>query len=255
VGREVTRRPFEPLERSTISERVREEIHGRILAGDLHPGAPLPAERVLAEQFGVARTSIREAIQGLVAIGLIERKGNRSFVVEQVPGAELPGSDGGKRSLRTLLEAWRVIELCVAELAAVRATARERQEIVQMAAQPPQHTLEAFAAADREFHAAFAAACGNPVLAEVHGRVVDALLEAGDAAVTVLGGEGGVAVGDAVLEHQAIAAALRSGDTTATAAAVDRHLGGIHARIGRSSQRLSPAPMAPEQAARRTVGL
>src|SRR4030067_795417 len=33
VGREVTRRPFEPLERSRISERVREEIHGRVLAG------------------------------------------------------------------------------------------------------------------------------------------------------------------------------------------------------------------------------
>lgn len=251
----MSRRPFEPLERTTISERVRDEIHGRILAGDLHPGSPLPAERVLSEQFGVARTSIREAIQGLVAIGLIERRGNRSFVVEQVPGSELPGSDGGKRSLRSLLEAWRVIELCVAELAAVRATGRERQEILRLAAQPVPDSLEAFAFADREFHAALAAACGNPVLAEVHGRVVDALLEAGDSAVAVLGGEGGVAVRDAVAEHQAIAAALRAGDATATAAAVDRHLGGIHERIGQSSQRLSPAPMDPERAARRTVGL
>jgi len=124
-----------------------------------------------------------------------------------------------------------------------------------MAAQPPQHTLEAFAAADREFHAALAAACGNPVLAEVHGRVVDALLEAGDAAVAVLGGDGGVAVRDAIAEHQAIAAALKAGDATATSEAVDRHLGGISARIGQSSQRLSPAPMDPERAARRTVGL
>jgi GntR family transcriptional repressor for pyruvate dehydrogenase complex len=251
----VSRRPFEPLERTTISERVRDEIHGRILAGDLRPGSPLPAERVLSEQFGVARTSIREAIQGLVAIGLIERRGNRSFVVEQVPGSELPGSDGGKRSLRNLLEAWRVIELCVAELAAVRATGRERQEILHLAAQPVPESVEAFAVADREFHAALAAACGNPVLAEVHGRVVDALLEAGDSAVAVLGGEGGVAVRDAVAEHQAIAAALRAGDATATAAAVDRHLGGIHERIGQSSHRLSPAPMDPERAARRTVGL
>jgi hypothetical protein len=59
------------------------------------------------------------------------------------------------------------------------------------------------------------------VLAEVHGRVVDALLEAGDAAVAVLGGAGGVAVSDAVAEHQAIASALRAGDATAAAAAVD----------------------------------
>jgi GntR family transcriptional repressor for pyruvate dehydrogenase complex len=251
----MSRRPIEPLERTTISERVRDEIHGRILAGDLRPGSPLPAERVLAEQFGVARTSIREAIQGLIAIGLIERKGNRSFVIEQVPGAELPGSDGGRRSLRNLLEAWRVIELCVAELAAVRATGRERQEILRMASPPSPLSLDGFAAADREFHAAVAAACGNPVLAEVHGRVVDALFEAGDSAVAVLGGEGGVAVRAAIAEHEAIAAALRAGDATATSEAVDRHLGGINTRIGQSSQRLSPTPMDPEHAARRTVGL
>jgi GntR family transcriptional repressor for pyruvate dehydrogenase complex len=250
----MSRRPFTPLERSTISERVRDEIQGRIMSGDLQPGSALPAERVLAEQFGVARTSIREAIQGLVAIGLVERRGNRSFIVEQVPGAQLPGSDGGKRSLRTLLEAWRVIELCIAELAAVRATGRERQEIARFADRPGVASVDAFAELDREFHAALAAACGNPVLAELHSRVLDALFAAEEWAV-VLGGEGGAAVRTAVAEHQAIASALRAGDPRAIADAVDRHLGGINERILRSIQRISPIPLDPERGARRTVGL
>ena len=104
------RRPFEPLERTTISERVRDAIRCRIASGETPPGTQLLAEPALADQFGVARTSIREAIQGLVALGVIERRGNRAYGVEHVSGSELPASDGGKRSLRALLEARRVLE-------------------------------------------------------------------------------------------------------------------------------------------------
>ena len=109
-------RPFEPFERTTVSERVRDDIHSRIISGEIQPGSQLPAERSLADQFGVARTSVREAIQALVALGVIERRGNRSYVVEQVPGSELPAADGGKKSMRSLLEARRVLELCLFEL-------------------------------------------------------------------------------------------------------------------------------------------
>ena len=51
----------------------------------LHLARPIPSERDLAEQFRVARTSVREAIQGLLSLGVIERRGNRSFVVEHLP--------------------------------------------------------------------------------------------------------------------------------------------------------------------------
>lgn len=253
-------RPFEPLERATISERVRDDLHGRIAAGELPPGSPLPAERILAERFGVARTSVREAIQGLVALGVVERRGNRSFVVEQVAGSELPASDGGKRSLRALLEAWRILELTTAELAAVRATARERNEVLQLARRPLPIELEACARVDREFHAGIAAACANPVLAEIHGRVIEAMVATEGVAGIVLGVGPGrtikTAVAAAGAEHLAIAEAYVAGDSSAMLAAVDRHLDHVQDRISRMSRRLlPPADGESPRAARRAIGL
>ena len=253
-------RPFEPLERVTISERVRDEVHHRILAGELAPGAPLPAERVLADRFGVARTSIREAIQGLVALGVIERRGNRSYVAERVAGSELAASDGGKRSLRALLEAWRILEASTFELAATRATARERNETLQVARRPVPAGLAEFILVDREFHAGIAAAGGNPVLAEIHGRVIGSLLAAEDFAGLVLGVGSGksprAAITKAVAEHLAIAEAYVARDVPAMLVAAEGHLGHVGERIRRLSRRMLP----PEEgqggrATRRAVGL
>jgi GntR family transcriptional regulator, transcriptional repressor for pyruvate dehydrogenase complex len=253
-------RPFEPLERATISERVRDDLHGRIAAGELAPGSPLPAERVLAERFGVARTSVREAIQGLVALGVVERRGNRSFVVEQVAGSELPASDGGKRSLRALLEAWRILELTTSELAVVRATVRERTEVLQLARQSLPASADAFARADREFHSSIAAACGNPVLAEIHGRVIETLAATEGVEALVLGVGPGrttrAAIAAAGVEHLAIAEAFVAADTAAMLAAADRHLGHVRDRISAMSRRLLPAADGESpRAARRAIGL
>lgn len=253
-------RPFEPLERVTISERVRDEVHQRILAGELAPGAALPAERVLADRFGVARTSIREAIQGLVALGVIERRGNRSYVAERVAGSELAASDGGKRSLRALLEAWRILEASTFELAASRATARERNETLLVARRPGPAGLAEFILIDREFHAGIAAAGGNPVLAEIHGRVIDSLLVTEDFGGLVLGVGSGksprAAISKAVTEHLAIAEAYVARDVTAMLAAAEGHLGHVGERIRRLSHRLLPAEEGQGgRATRRAVGL
>ena len=135
-------RPFEPIERTTVSERIRDDIHQRIISGELPPRTLLAAERALAEQFGVARTSVREAIQGLVSLGAIERRGNRIYVAEQVLGSELPTADGGKKKIRSLMEARRVLELSLFELAASRATSRQRNDILGLAGQPEPSDFE-----------------------------------------------------------------------------------------------------------------
>ncbi|MES4791934.1 MAG: FadR family transcriptional regulator, partial [Chloroflexota bacterium] len=66
---------FDPIEHRTVVEKIREAISERIRAGLLAPGSQLPCERELSEQFGVARTSVREAMQGLVTLGVLERRG------------------------------------------------------------------------------------------------------------------------------------------------------------------------------------
>ena len=77
--------PFEPITRETVSSQIRAQLQRRVMVGDLAPGTLMPSERDLSEQFQVARTSVREALQGLVSLGIIERRGNRSYVAEHLP--------------------------------------------------------------------------------------------------------------------------------------------------------------------------
>ena len=69
---------FAPIVRQTVADQVRTQLAERIASGELAPGvAGASGAGALSEQFGVARTSVREALQGLVSLGLVERRGNR----------------------------------------------------------------------------------------------------------------------------------------------------------------------------------
>lgn len=227
-------KPFSPLERRSVAERVRDDVLARINAGEIPPGARLPAERTLAEQFSVARTSVREAIQSLIAIGAVERRGNRCYVAERLPDVALPVSDHGRKARRTLHEARRVLELTLFELAGFRATTQERRAAVDLARLPLPTTAEAIRTADRRFHATIAAGCGNPLLLELYGRVLDKVCEeppddspGGDHAA------GAEAAIRAAHEHQIIADCFVAGDVEGMLAAVERHLGRVEGRLGR----------------------
>jgi GntR family transcriptional repressor for pyruvate dehydrogenase complex len=244
----VSERPFEPLERSTVSERVRDDIHHRVVSGEIPPGTPLPAERMLAEQFGVARTSVREAIQGLVALGVIERRGNRSYVVERLPESELMAPDGATKSLRELLEARQVLELCLSEMAVSRATARERSDVLDLARRPAPPDLESLAIAGRQFHAAIAAACGNPVLVEVYGRVLDAVVGVDLPAACLL--EGAEEDGDpaatitrVATEHLRIAEAFAEADEERMLREAAAHVGDAAGRLSSTLNRPGRPPV------------
>ena len=96
--------PFEPISRDTVSSQIRAQLQRRILTGDLAPGSRMPSERDLSEQFGVARTSIREAMQGLVSLGVIERRNNRSYVAEHLPDVIVDKGDDRKSFVAELFE-------------------------------------------------------------------------------------------------------------------------------------------------------
>lgn len=55
-----------------ISQRAADGLRQRILSGDLPPGARLPSERELTEEFGISRTALRDALAALAGMGLVE---------------------------------------------------------------------------------------------------------------------------------------------------------------------------------------
>jgi DNA-binding FadR family transcriptional regulator len=170
---------FEAISRRTVAEGVREALLEKIRTGALRPGSQLPSERVLCEQFVVARTSVREAIQGLASLGLVERRGNRLYVAERLPEVTLP--DDRKRSVAHVFEVRRLVEVPMAELTAQRASPNERADIAEIGASfSAGMPLDEFRRRDREFHAAIAGGCGNPALAELHGKVLESLFRSTD---------------------------------------------------------------------------
>lgn len=63
---------FAPVDRRSFSTAVFEQILAQILDGTLIPGAPLPSERTLTSELGVTRQVVREALQRLDQLGLVE---------------------------------------------------------------------------------------------------------------------------------------------------------------------------------------
>jgi GntR family transcriptional regulator, transcriptional repressor for pyruvate dehydrogenase complex len=81
---------FTKLDKIGVAERVAEQIRDAILHGSFLPGDVLPGERVLAQSFGVNRSSVREAMHRLDALGMIEtRHGEKSRVADFLTSAGL----------------------------------------------------------------------------------------------------------------------------------------------------------------------
>lgn len=220
---------FAPVQRRTVSAEVRTRLVEAIRSGALAPGSPLPAERVLCEEFGVARTTVREAIQGLVSAGYVERRGNRAVVSETAPTL-----DARKVTVRELFEVRKVIEPAMASLATRRATDEERAELLALAKRCPT-SLADFRTIDRAFHALIARCCGNPMLADIYSRTLAALFGSGEFASLLYAEENRdevrAIIDSATAGHRSIAAAIADGDEAATIDAVSRHLDDVERRM------------------------
>jgi GntR family transcriptional repressor for pyruvate dehydrogenase complex len=79
--------PFQRIQSEKLSSAVRRQIEQLILRGILRPGERLPAEREMAEKMGVSRPSLREAIAGLQADGLLTSRAGAGVYVAEVLGS------------------------------------------------------------------------------------------------------------------------------------------------------------------------
>ena len=220
---------FDPISRQTVSAQIRDQLQRRISTGELGPGARVPSERELSEQFQVARTSVREAIQGLLSLGFIERRGNRTWVAEHLPDVAVRGGSDGKFFVRQLFETRRVLEVPIFSLAAERSDDDDHASIRAVLDRfDLPLTLGEFRVLDREFHTGIASACGNPLLIELYGKVLDQLFRSSEFD-SLLSDERNSSVvqrivADAIDGHRAIVSAFVANDPVAMECAVVGHL-------------------------------
>jgi DNA-binding GntR family transcriptional regulator len=117
----------------TRAEEVRQQIAADIVAGRLKPGQQLE-ENVLAAQFNVSRTPVRDALRELGGTGLVEVRPHRGVRVAVIDVSQL----------EELFEAQAEIEGLCAQLAALRMSAADRRQLEMIQAESD----EAIAAAD-----------------------------------------------------------------------------------------------------------
>ena len=163
---------FEPLDDQPAYRRIANVIEERIVARVLRTGDPLPSETDLARQFGVNRSTVREAIRELETHGLLGRvRGAKRLRVTRPEPGDV--SSGVSRALAlhdvTYLELWEAmmaIEPAAAQYAASRRTASQLQTLAHTSARfEAAVDTSAAVAAVVDFFTAVASASGNQVLA------------------------------------------------------------------------------------------
>lgn len=160
------------IERRRVTDQIIEQLVSMIASGKLNRGDKLPPEHLLMKQFGVGRSSLREAIGALSLIGVVTVHPGRGTHVAVSPDGFLakPFSWGihmmGHDKVHELIEARLVVEQAIVELAAERATEEDIAEIKLHQEQlkaTKKYGREAIKA-DLAFHNALAKASHNSIL-------------------------------------------------------------------------------------------
>lgn len=164
------------FERTTVIDGIVAEIRAQIAAGELKDGDTLPSQDEMARALGVSRASLREALNRLALMGLVEMRHGRGTFVRTAKPHDLMNSLSAllildKVSAAELLEARFHVESALAALAAMNATeddlTRIEQCIVRMEKDPKARTIDGFVPFDTQLHMAVAQAAKNPVLVKV----------------------------------------------------------------------------------------
>ena len=164
-------------------ETTVEQLATAIRLGALVDGEYLPPERELADQLGVSRTTLRDAIAALRDSGFVRTRRGRSGGTVVTYAAPVPGSEPAVfRQGATLLDALdfrRVVEPGAAWLAATRTLSTDQRDwlgqCLAESANPPDDGARRLA--DSRLHLAIATLSGSPMLMEAVTRAQAALGE------------------------------------------------------------------------------
>ncbi len=185
-----------PVQNERLYEKIVEQIESRVVSGDLETGDQLPPEHKLAEQFGVSRTVVREAIKALNEKGLVEiRSGRGTFVTKATPGVMRHSQGirmriGTKHDYANLVEIREILEPEIAALAASRmtdefiSTMQEACEVMEKSYDNPALFIEA----DLDFHLALAEATQNSLITATIDSLINLLREERKQSAQVKGG-------------------------------------------------------------------
>lgn len=239
--------PFaaEPIAPRRLTDGVLASLSAAILDGRLPEGGSLPAEARLAEQFGVSKQVVREAIRHLAGLGVLEVVPGRATRVRTLDAEPLSrfwrfAVGDSREALAEAVELRRMIEPPLARLAARRATEVERAELrtTYRRMQDAMGDVPKWIEADLDFHEAVARAAHNRLaLLQVRGLrpVITLVMERFNTRMA----RGPAAWRTTLRRHARILAGVEGGDADAAEAAMLAHFASADAAI---AELFGPSP-------------
>lgn len=197
------------LDKKDIREQVFDQLLSQITTGKWRPGMKIPSENELTSIMGVSRISVREAIQKLAAMDLVETyRGKGTFVKEFTTNNYLksltpmllmtPGD------ILFVVEYRRILEVGIIDLYTRNPTSRDIAFLTKTLDNMKQYyntNLKKYTKYDLEFHMKLYEMTGNPFIIKISNLIYDILSAAMKEAVTERGAEEGIEFHSAMLEY------------------------------------------------------
>jgi len=216
---------FEAIRRNKVYEEVARRLE-QLIVERMKPGDMLPPERELAENFGVSRSSVRDAIRRLELVGMVEPRQGSGTVVREVSTDNLINPLTTvllqKRKLVVeLLDVRKMLEPPLAARAASHASATDMAEMEDILRRQDEKLRRGQVAIeeDNEFHYTIAMASENSVVLKILDVLMDLLRESRERALQVEGRPQ-----KSIAGHRRILAAIKRHDPLAAELAMRRHI-------------------------------
>ncbi|WKY45331.1 FadR/GntR family transcriptional regulator [Eubacteriaceae bacterium ES2] len=220
---------FKEITQTKIYLQILEQIKENIISGNLNIGDRLPSERQWAEQLGVSRATIREAIRALEMIGLVRcQQGEGNFISDQFDDTFTQPLTImfwlNRSEIREVQELRRALEIESAMLAATKITDVQADGLEKLCTAIETESDEAKRATyDKQFHYEIATLSDNKLIKNIlssASELIEALIK--DIRIAILRDPDNFSVID--IHHRSILNALRENEPLKAAQAMSQHM-------------------------------
>ena len=187
--------------------QVFEQMIDQIVKGAWKPGDKIPSENELTQMMGVSRISVREAIQKLAALDLLETRQGVGTFVKALSGSSymsflVPLVLLSKDDILHVLEYRRIVEAGIVEMVIDRADENDinNLHLVIRKMAESQNDLKKFTVYDLDFHLTLAKITRNPIIIKINSMMTDALISSMSSTIQLPGAVTGLHYHELIVE-------------------------------------------------------
>jgi GntR family transcriptional repressor for pyruvate dehydrogenase complex len=216
---------FQEIEKHSRTQQVVEEIKRAVAGGTIKIGDKLPPERDLALQFGVSRTSIREAVRILSTLGLVKTtQGGGTYVTdlfsENVFSFLGFGSRLSRENYKLLFQARFVLESGCIPFVLDKVNTKDIERLKSIVEDLKNETdIQRLGLLDARFHESLVELAGNPILSSLYQMIYKMLKEGTSKVISYPNGKK-----LAIRDHYSIIQAIETKSKAKCIRAVEKHL-------------------------------